>query len=244
MIFTYKKYAEYLNFLKENGNVTSFNKIDRSRKTIILRHDIDLSVEDAYELAQIEKREQVSSTFFFLTNSHFYNLFSEINQSKLKWLVDNGFEIGLHFDPMFYGNVSMSQLEKYVTMECDLIYHITGKPVESISLHNPSIHNTFPLFKNYINAYDSEYFSEETYLSDSCMDFRNNNPYTFVEQNSSDLIQILLHPCHYQSKAPKMIDILEKTVFDYSKELDEMMKESRQYKREMTNFLQDYLREN
>ena len=40
-----------------------------------------------------------------------------------------------------------------------------------------------------------------------------NDPFKFVEKNTSNIIQILLHPCHYKKEKPKMSDILKKLVY-------------------------------
>lgn len=47
------------------------------------------------------------------------------------------------------------------------------------------------------NAYDVEWFDADRYMSDSCMDFRGKDPFTFIEKASSGSIQILLHPMHF-----------------------------------------------
>ena len=62
------------------------------------------------------------------------------------------------------------------------------------------------------DAYDKKIFSDEYYLSDSRMDFRGKNPYTFAERVKKHPIQILLHPIHYTKKGLKYPDIFHKFI--------------------------------
>lgn len=50
-------FADYLNY-------SNFNK------AVILRHDVDFSLEKALEMAEIEKKEEVQSTYFILNSAN------------------------------------------------------------------------------------------------------------------------------------------------------------------------------
>ena len=62
------KYIEFLNFFKDNGyNFIFYNELKSNLKNqIILRHDIDFSPSFALEMAQIERENEIKSTYFFL----------------------------------------------------------------------------------------------------------------------------------------------------------------------------------
>ena len=52
-------------------------------RVVILRHDIDYSLDKAVALAELERELGVSSTYFVLLTSEFYNLLSKDNLSKI-----------------------------------------------------------------------------------------------------------------------------------------------------------------
>jgi hypothetical protein len=51
-----------------------------------------------------------------------------------------------------------------------------GEKIESVSIYNPSVLGKYPLFEEYINAYDPRIFGEDRYISDSEQNFRH-DPY-------------------------------------------------------------------
>ena len=63
---------------------------------LFLRHDVDLSLEAALELAQLEHERDVQATYFLMTESVFYNLDSQLGRETLDALRDLGHAVGLH----------------------------------------------------------------------------------------------------------------------------------------------------
>jgi hypothetical protein len=158
---------------------------------------VDLHIKPAYELARLEKECGIESSFLILTNADGYNPLSQNNRVMLREMADWGFDIGLHFDPTIYPTFDAASLQKHVDFEATIISDITGKPVRSISLHNPSIYNQYPLFEGYVNAYSDTLFSNENYISDSCMSFRDKDVFTFFDKPLDKPYQLLLHPLHF-----------------------------------------------
>ena len=80
-MFGISKYEDILNLLKQEEMTFSkdWSKEDQSN-SVLLRHDIDFSVEKAHELALFENKNEVNSTFFFMLTSNMYNLLSEKNR--------------------------------------------------------------------------------------------------------------------------------------------------------------------
>lgn len=191
--FKYKNLEKFLLNIRDNYSIMLFSKFTKS-VGILLRHDIDYSIEKAYRMALVEKMCGVRSTFFVMMTSYAYNPFAEENRKMLCKMVLLGFEIGLHFDPAIYDKNSLLEA---ITKETEALQFITGKKVSSISLHNLDTYGEYPLFDNYTNACDNSIFSDEVYLSDSCMNFRGKDPYRFVKKANDSVIQVLLHPCYY-----------------------------------------------
>lgn len=194
----YEKYIRYLKTLSYIGTLEDY--FDNPRPMIILRHDVDYSMEMAHTLSKLEKEAECISSYFIMLTSKLYNPLSFESRLIIREMADEGFEIGLHFDPVFDKNER--EMEKRLRSEIDILNDICGREVKSISLHNPSAHNMLPMFKNLRNAYDPAIFGDDRYLSDSCMSFRGKSPYDFpawVIKNGKPC-QILLHPFLYQGK--------------------------------------------
>lgn len=230
--FTYDNYRKILELLKQNGKIYRFNEFVNG-VGILLRHDVDFDICKAYELAQIEKEKDVKSTYFILTNSDYYNITSMKNRVLLKEMNKNGFEIGLHFDPTIYGDINFSEMSRKVEFECSMIENITGEKVSSISLHNPSIHNQYPIFNGYVNAYSKEYFNTEYYFSDSCMNFRGKNILEFASKANKNMVQVLLHPIHFSSNGQKYPDIFKNIIGIKINEFDNLMRINATYKNDI-----------
>lgn len=114
----------------------------------------------------------------------------------LRQMADEGFEVALHFDPQVYGDADDVALARHARTEGDILADIIGQPVNSVSLHNPSVHGNFLLLDGWNNAYDPAIFAPDRYLSDSRMQFRS-DPLEFVAQGAERTVQLLLHPLHY-----------------------------------------------
>jgi hypothetical protein len=71
---------------------------DSSGKTLLLRHDVDISLADAVRLAEMEAELGVRSTFFVLATGRRYDLLSPHSVDNLHRLLELGAEIGLHYD--------------------------------------------------------------------------------------------------------------------------------------------------
>jgi hypothetical protein len=164
---------------------------------IILRHDIDFSLEFAFELSRIEKRNSILSTYYILLTSDLYNPFSQSSIYMIKRMINDGFEIGLHFDPTIYGHISAKKLEMKFRNEISILELAFDFKVQSFSYHKPSIHGVTTGFDGIINAYNSEIFSDFCYLSDSMYSFRGKDPIEFTKKSETQLVQFLTHPVHF-----------------------------------------------
>ncbi|ALB44178.1 MULTISPECIES: hypothetical protein [Clostridium] len=211
--FSYSNYKIILNKMKAIKEIYNFKSINNSIKNgYILRHDVDIDIEKAYALSTIENDMNVTSTYFILVTSDLYNILSYKNKMLVRRMFLNGFEIGLHFDPSIYDYMSLSQLEKQMKKECSIIEDIIGEKVSSISLHNPSIHNKYPIFKEYKNTYSKEFFNPELYLSDSCKDFRGKNVFEFIKKGENNLLQVLFHPIHFSENEETYVESFNKII--------------------------------
>lgn len=164
----------------------------------IMRHDVDLSIQRAHDMAVLEKECGIRSSFFILTTNCVYNPMTARHRALLGEMAQEGFEIGLHFDPTVYGDASDQKLADHARREADQLSDAAGTPVASLSIHCPSVHGLMPLIEGFVNAYDPKVFQAERYWSDSCMSPRK-ELWPVVEMAASGLVQVLIHPFHFSA---------------------------------------------
>jgi peptidoglycan/xylan/chitin deacetylase (PgdA/CDA1 family) len=199
MIFKTEELISFYNKIKELGITKTFKNFNNER-CFLIRHDVDWDLNAALRMARLENSMNIKSTFFVLVNTNNYNLFSFENQNIIQEIEGYGHEIGLHFDASFYNKDFNTHAKK----EALILNSILKNKVVSIALHNPSILNYRPKFKEYNDAYSQKYFIPEYYLSDSCFGFRGKDPFKFIENlKNSPFQQILLHPLHFSENGNK-----------------------------------------
>ena len=148
------------------------------RGDLLLRHDVDLSLVAAVEMAELEAELDVVATYLLMTESVFYNLASEEGEAAIHRLRELGHPVGLH----------AVHRERGPGVELDERFD----PV--VSWHNPRpefMHDEIP---GAANAYGSRYFSPENYRSDSNQHWRSGCPHEELRAGSFPWLQILVHP--------------------------------------------------
>ncbi|GFZ33521.1 hypothetical protein CSC2_40470 [Clostridium zeae] len=233
-MFTYKEYELLIELMKQVNIIYTFKTLPENPSSgIILRHDIDFDIDTAYTLSTIEEQKDVRSTYFVLISSELYNTNSSKNRKLLHSMHDKGFEIGLHFDPLVYGNLDDEKMQVNMKNECNILENIINDKVHSVSLHRPSIYNVYPVFQGYKNAYSEEFFNSELYISDSCKDFRGKDIFEFIKKGKENLIQVLLHPIHFGKIEATYIQALNKIFERKISELDCDMRLNKKYNEEI-----------
>lgn len=199
MEFTYNSYKKMINIAKKNGYIfCSYHDEKLYSKSIILRHDVDFSLVKALELAEIEAKLGISSNYFLLVTSDFYNVFSKQSEKIINQIIELNHNIGLHFDEQKYSNYSCDDLKEKVIYEANLLSQLFKVPINVVSFHRPT---TLTLekdlsFDGIINSYSFKYFKLMKYVSDSRMCWRENIT-RLLENNEFDKLHILTHPFWY-----------------------------------------------
>jgi hypothetical protein len=179
--FGIKHYIETLNAYRDSGyHIGPVSDYFRGTTTnydkhILLRHDVDLSLDYALELALLEKDNGTSATYYILLHSGLYNALSPEGRVKIRDIRRAGHEIGLHVDSRYYlGQIEFSMLEHIaecnVTTWCQHLITIT------------------PPLKMSGDAATIPY----KYLSDSGMNYREGCICQHI--NRYNKLQILKHP--------------------------------------------------
>lgn len=204
MDFTYQAYAELLDMLSAGGYaVCDYHDYINSSRCVILRHDIDTSLDQAVRLAELEAEKGVKSTYFVLLRTDFYNPASQGNQEQLRRILALGHEIGLHFDEVAYGKVlTEDETRENIIKECGILSELLGTPVTTVSMHRPSKATLEANLEipGIVNSYGKTFFHDFKYLSDSRRRWRE-PVLDIVRSGEYDRLHILTHAFWYHEQA-------------------------------------------
>ncbi len=143
--------------------------------TVILRHDVDLSLDAACRMAEIEHDAGASATYFLMTESVFYNLDSSVGVAAIARLRELGHRVALH---AVYPNAPVDD---------------RFDPV--VAWHNPDLaYMHAPLADGRINVMQEPWFDPATYRSDSNQRWRSGCPHDDLRAGAFPWLQLLIHP--------------------------------------------------
>ncbi|WP_446655556.1 hypothetical protein [Blastomonas sp.] len=183
--------------LKRGYTCTSFDEFDPTRRHLILRHDVDIDLECAVKMAQVEAAQGWCSTYFVLLGSEFYNLFSAAGRAALAAIVSRGHTVALHFDRAVYPDGT--DLEQAASSECAILAGLIDAPVRVTAAHRPGA--TWPAilgasadFAGRAHAYQARYFREAGYVADSAGHWLYGHPLDHPALLDGVGLQLLTHP--------------------------------------------------
>jgi hypothetical protein len=141
---------------------------------LFLRHDVDLSLEAALEVAHVEYELGVRATYFLMTESVFYNLLSHSGVRAHRQLRQWGHAVGLH--------------AVYPRLELDRRFD----PV--VAWHNPDPSYMSEPVVGALNVMEPPYFDPDHYRSDSNHAWRHGCPHELFARGEFEWLQLLVHP--------------------------------------------------
>lgn len=172
--FDLRHYGELLEAAKAGGYRFAFFDHEPEHGELFLRHDVDLSLEAAVELAELEAGAGARATYFLMPRSVFYNLASPVGEWALGRLRELGHAIGLH--------------AVYPRVELDERFD----PV--LAWHNPDPEFMRAPVDGAVNVMESRYFAPERYRSDSNQHWRSGCPHEELRGQAFEWLQLLVHP--------------------------------------------------
>jgi hypothetical protein len=202
--FDYRTLWRFLERLQQTHRLVRFadvQAVPEDAPIVILRHDVDYSIDAALALATEEAARGVGATYFLLLNGFYYNLFDPRYASAPSQLVALGHEVGLHYDVNFLRRFPLAEWPRLMRLQADVLHALSGRPVASIAMHQPGLYGEDPLRGHpeldFINAYDDKYFREMTYVSDSCRAWRDAAWTLLTEGPIPPRMQLVLHPLNW-----------------------------------------------
>lgn len=196
--FSKKSYINILRQAQESGYIFCPFDSDLLRNSdgrlCLLRHDIDVDIGAAMEMAKIEQGIGVRSTYFFMLRSPVYNLLSRVNHDMVKKILDMGHWIGLHYDNGYNPGHERSEVS-WIDFEAEFIERLFDRNITAVSFHQPAADVLSGQVRtgNRMNTYTDATGFGFHYLSDSNRIFRE-SPFDVFKNKNYERLQLLIHP--------------------------------------------------
>lgn len=210
--FSLANYEKCLDSALKNGytfyKMKEVNIALDNEQSIIMRHDVDTQLDVALEMAKIENKKQVYSTFFIRFHSHAYNPMCLKDAYKIRQISKLGHEIGLHYESDFYSIID-SSAELGMSFEIKLLKEIIGKDIVTIAPHEPTRTGIKHVNTQYaesvgiqFQAYDELFFKNFKYISDSSCRWRDGSMNYHIENKTTKKLYVLTHPYWWYYTSP------------------------------------------
>ena len=172
--FDLAHYGDLLDAAKRGGYRYAFFDREPQPGDLFLRHDVDLSLEAAVEMAELEAALDAHATYFLMTESVFYNLASPVGSRTIERLRELGHRVGLH---AVYPNADRDERFDAV-----------------VAWHNPDPEYMRAAVDGATNVMQEPWFDPEHYRSDSNQAWRHGCPHGELARAEFDWLQLLTHP--------------------------------------------------
>ncbi|KTD62005.1 polysaccharide deacetylase family protein [Legionella spiritensis] len=195
--FTFKSYKRLIDIAKRRFEFADYSSIYGKDRFLLLRHDIDFSLEHAVNIARIEKDMSVRSTFFIHLHNEFYNALDSYSLQIMKEILSLNHSIGLHFDIHYYDIKKLEQLTYWLDFEKSILESILNIKIQVFSFHNT---NEFTMsfeddsYAGMTNTYSHYFKNEVDYCSDSNGYWRYRKLEEVLLDENINKLQVLLHP--------------------------------------------------
>jgi hypothetical protein len=172
--FDLAHYRELLDAARTGGYRWAGFEAPPEPGVVIVRHDVDLSLDAALAVAEAETEAGAWSTWFLMTRSVFYNLASREGERAIARLRELGHRVAHH---AVYPDIDLD--ERF-------------DPV--VAWHNPDPEFMSAPIDGATNVMQPPFFDPEHYRSDSNQHWRHGCPHEALARGEFDWLQLLTHP--------------------------------------------------
>jgi hypothetical protein len=172
--FDLDHYAELLDAAQAGGYRWARFDHEPVPGDLFLRHDVDLSLDAAVQIARLERERGATATYFLMTDSVFYNLASPEGRDAAEELRALGHAVGLH------------AVHPHITRDTrfDAV----------LAWHNPDPGYVFEPVDDFVNVMQPPWFTQGKYRSDSNQHWREGCPHEELRAGAFEWLQLLTHP--------------------------------------------------
>ena len=195
--FTHAHYRDVLEDAARHYAFVSFGEAaaeSAPERYVVLRHDVDFSLENALPLASIEAELGIRATYLVLPHGP-YNLLGPPSFGLLRRILDLGHHLGLHYDLGFYQAHALPPRAALLA-EARVLEQRFATGVAVAAEHNPGLvprpagMTTEPLH----DAYGARFSRDIAYLSESCQFWREGCFCRVLGEHRAPRLQVLVHP--------------------------------------------------
>jgi hypothetical protein len=172
--FSLEHYRELLRAAQDGGYRWTMFDQEPQPGDLVLRHDVDLSLDAALRMAELEAELGARATYFLMTQSVFYNLGSSEGRRALNRLRELDHGVGLH---AVWPNVELDDRFDAV-----------------VAWHNPNPDYMSEPVEGAVNVMQPPHFEPEHYRSDSNQRWRHGCPHEQLRNAEFEWLQLLIHP--------------------------------------------------
>ncbi len=167
-------YRELIEAARAGGYRFAFFDASPRPGDLLLRHDVDLSLEAALAMAELEAELEAPATYLLMTRSEFYNLDAPSGEEAIERLRRLGHRVGLH---AVYPDAEPDQ-------RLDAV----------LAWHNPDPEYMTAPVEGFVNVMQPGFFDPEHYRSDSNQRWRRGCPHEPLARGELEWLQLLVHP--------------------------------------------------
>jgi hypothetical protein len=173
--FDLEHYRELLDAARRGGYRFGRFEGEPEPGYVYLRHDVDLSLDAALELAELEAEAAATATYFLMTESVFYNLASREGTAAVSRLVELGHDVGAHA----VWPTLPERDERFSPL---------------LAWHNPEPEYMSAPVEGLLNVMAEPWFTPGLYRSDSNQHWRSGCPHEELARGELEWLQLLTHP--------------------------------------------------
>ena len=190
--FDLDHYGELLDAAAAGGYRFAFFDREPRPGDLFLRHDVDMSLEAALAMAELEAEHGAGATYFLLRRGQFYNLDSSDGERAFARLRELGHRVGLH------------------AVAPDTVLDERFDPV--VAWHTPDPATMSEPFDHAVNTYAPPWFDPDRYRSDSNQHWRHGCPHEELARGGFDWLQLLIHPEIWVFEGATMRETMESLI--------------------------------
>jgi hypothetical protein len=172
--FDLAHYRELLEAARAGGYRFAFFDHEPQAGDLLLRHDVDLSLDAALRVAELEADAGAAGTYFLMTRSVFYNLASPEGERAVARLRELGHRVGHH---ALHPHVDLDERFDRV-----------------VAWHNPDPEFMREPIDGAVNVMQAPWFDPDHYRSDSNQHWRSGCPHEELAAGRFEWLQLLTHP--------------------------------------------------
>ena len=173
--FELEHYRELLDAARAGGYRFGRFEGEPEPGRVYLRHDVDLSLDAALRMAELEAAASVTATYFLMSESVFYNLASREGTAAVSRLLELGHDVGPH---AVWPTVPES-VDRF-------------SPV--LAWHNPDPQYMSAPVDGLLNVMAEPWFTKGQYRSDSNQHWRSGCPHEELARGDFEWLHLLTHP--------------------------------------------------